>query len=232
MGIQRSFTSNKSTKKTSKFQKKSKSKTRSQENQSDLDSELNSDSSDDSPETDFLTSTSKSSSSSKNKHAPTASSIHERVSVIRPIPGLKTQSTLHKDVRFTAALGKVDYSKARKDYAFLDEYREKEIKELESMLKNKKLINKMDNEEIEELKYRLQSTKSRLQSLQAKDREDVVVKQHLKDTGKAFMKRSDKRRLIQTDRFDRMSSRQRSKVVERKRKRQLGKEMRQFEFNK
>lgn len=170
------------------------------------------------------------------KHAPTESSVKRPVSVVRPIPGLVAKpsepSLLYQDVRFETALGKADYKKARKAYAFLDEYREQEIENMENIMKNKELTSRMSSEELEDLKYRLQSTKSRLESLKSKDRESTVLKQHLKETGKTFLKRSDKRRLIQKDRFENMSSGQRTKAMERKRKRKLGKEMRAFEHGK
>ncbi|KAF6066670.1 hypothetical protein FOB64_004143 [Candida albicans] len=62
------------------------------------------------------------------------------VSRIRDIPGLpsRKQQTLHTDIRFDAAYGKADLAKARKDYAFLDEYRKQEIANMESLLKDKK----------------------------------------------------------------------------------------------
>lgn len=170
------------------------------------------------------------------KHAPRESSVKRPVSVVRPIPGLNAKSEepslLYQDVRFETALGKADYKKARKAYGFLDEYREQEIGNMEKILKNPEMKSRMSEAETQDLKYRLQSTKSRLESLKSKDRESVVLREHLKETGKTFLKRSDKRKLIQKDRFDNMSSGQRTKVMERKRKRKLGKEMRAFEHGK
>lgn len=192
--------------------------------------------SDDEPPEQHYSSFKGNNSKKSKKHAPTESSVKRPVSVVRPIPGLTPKSTepslLYQDVRFETALGKADYKKARKAYGFLDEYREQEIGNMEKIMKNPEMKSRMSEEEMQDLKYRLQSTKSRLESLKSKDRESVVLREHLKETGKTFLKRSDKRKLIQKDRFDNMSSGQRTKVMERKRKRKLGKEMRAFEHGK
>lgn len=180
--------------------------------------------------------TNKNVSKKTKKHAPTESSWKKPVSVVRPIPGLTPKQTepslLYQDVRFETALGKADYKKARKQYSFLDEYREQEIESMEKILKDKEMTSRMSEEELKDLKYRLQSTRSRLEALRSKDRESVVLKNHMKETGKAFIKRSDQRKLIQKDRFEHMSSSQRTKAMERKRKRKLGKEMRALEHGK
>lgn len=183
----------------------------------------------------------------KNKHAPKETKINHRpVSVVRDIPGL----VIHKrvdgdeeggmnggaggDVRFDTAFGRsIDYESARKQYAFLDEYREREIVEMEKILKDKKMLNRMDETEIEEMKYRLQSTKSKLETLKKKDRERTALKEYIKkDGGKKFLTRAEKRKVLLVDRFENMNSKQKNKAIERKRKRKLGKEMRALEFNR
>ncbi|KAK6459953.1 hypothetical protein DFJ63DRAFT_256321 [Scheffersomyces coipomensis] len=182
--------------------------------------------------------------SKRSKHAPSESSSKRPVSKIREIPGLKTQrdSTLYTDVRFDAAYGKADFHKIRKDYAFLDEYRQKEIKEMESIVKDKKSSSFLSYNELEEIKLRLQSLKSRVETMKNRDLDTKILKDYKKEqidqfkTGEKntpfFLKRSDKRKLLQKARFDRMKSGQREKVMERKRKKRLGKEFRQLEFNR
>lgn len=176
----------------------------------------------------------------KNKHAPSESSSKRPVSRIRDIPGLpsRKQQTLHTDIRFDAAYGKADLAKARKDYAFLDEYRKQEIANMESLLKDKK--SRLNDDEREEIKLQLQSLKSRMDTLKNRDLENSILSNYKKQQmesfkeGKVkkpyFLKRSDKRKILQKAKFDSMKPKQREKAMERKRKKRLGKEFRQLEF--
>ncbi|AWU75631.1 hypothetical protein CAS74_003958 [Pichia kudriavzevii] len=174
-----------------------------------------------------------------NKHAPKETrNIHRPVSVVRDIPGLEVknrESGLYGDVRFEKALGKeVDYEVVRKQYAFLDELREKEIAQMESILKDRKMLSRMTDGEIEDLKYRLQSTKSKLETLRRKDKEKEALKRYMreqkKESGGKFLTRAEKRKVVLVDRFENMNTKQKNKSIERKRKRKLGKEMRAMEF--
>lgn len=183
----------------------------------------------------------------KNKHAPVETKInHKPVSVVRDIPGLEIKKDythdgsvsglyMNRDIRFDTALGKsIDYEVVRKQYAFLDEYRESEIKEMEKILKDKKMLARMNESEINDLKYKLQSTKSKLESLKKKDREKEALKKYMREqkveNGGRFLTRAEKRKVVLVDRFENMNRKQQNKSVERKRKRKLGKEMRAMEF--
>ncbi|ODV87253.1 hypothetical protein CANARDRAFT_26671 [[Candida] arabinofermentans NRRL YB-2248] len=169
----------------------------------------------------------------RSKHAPTQQSIYTKPPKIREIPGLldgtKYAYSKHKDIRFDAAFGKVNTGEVRKNYAFLDNYRTNEINEMQKTLKNDK---KLDDYQREDLEYTIKSTKSRLESLKKHDFEKSVVKKYLKETGKEFVNRGEKRKLINVARFDGMKGKQREKVLERKRKKKLGKEMRELEFGR
>lgn len=173
-----------------------------------------------------------------HKHAPTEASSKKRPPKIREIPGLDNPKykTLYKDIRFDTALGKADLNKVRKDYKFLDEYRQKEINEIQSMLKNPKIKNKLSGREVEEMEYQAKSLKSRLDSLKNKDLEQDVLRKYKEQNkssngNKFYLKKSEQRKIIQKHKFENMKSSQREKVMERKRKRRLGKEFRQLEFN-
>ncbi|GAV51688.1 hypothetical protein ZYGR_0AF01590 [Zygosaccharomyces rouxii] len=178
----------------------------------------------------------------KNKHAPAEQSAKKPVSRVREIPGLhisKNQNPkLYQDIRFDKSTGgPTDSSIIRRRYGFLDEYRQREIEEMESMLKDRKLISKLPPEEVESIGKRLQSTKSRLQTMKSRDLEHNIVKEYEeslnKDNKNKFhLKRSERRKLVQKWKFEHMKSKQREKVMERKRKKRLGKEFKQFEFNK
>lgn len=179
----------------------------------------------------------------KNKHAPSESSSKKPVSKIRSIPGLdnvNNQSSLYTDIRFNAAYGKADLNKTRQNYAFLDEYRDKEIKEMEGILKNKKLSSKMSYRELEDIKQNLQSLKSRVKTLKNRDVEHKILKdfkhdqmQKIKDgkqVNQYYLKKSEQRKMIQKYKFDNMKASDREKTMERKRKKRLGKEFKQLEF--
>ncbi|QLQ79513.1 hypothetical protein HG537_0C01600 [Torulaspora globosa] len=178
----------------------------------------------------------------KNKHAPTEQSSKKRVSKIRKIPGLEVpkvrNSNLYKDIRFDKATGQpMDSTAARQRYKFLDEYRENEIKELESLLKDRKFKSKVPQDELEEMEQQLKSMKSKLQTVKNKELERKIVKDYEKELNKDnknkyHLKQNEKRKVIQKWKFDHMKAKQREKVMERKRKKRLGKEFKQFEFHK
>ncbi len=175
----------------------------------------------------------------KSKHAPTEASSKKPVSKIRQIPGLDNPKykTLYKDIRFDTALGKADLSKVRKDYKFLDDYRQSEIDQINKMLKDPKVKNKLSDREIRDMEYQAKSLKSRLDSLKNKDLQKEVLQKYKEQNkgtngGKFYLKKSEQRKIIQKHKFDTMKASQREKVMERKRKRRLGKEFKQLEFNK
>jgi ribosomal RNA-processing protein 36 len=178
-----------------------------------------------------------SSGKKKGKHAPTETSSKKKVSKIRQIPGLENpkQTSLYRDIRFDTAFGKADMNRIRKDYQFLDEYRKNEVQEINNMLKDPKMRNKLSQHEIEDLEYQSKSLRSRLDTMKNRDLEQQVVKKYKEERGikgNFFLKKSDKRKIIQKHKFENMKASQREKVVERKRKRKLGKEFRQLEFNR
>lgn len=185
---------------------------------------------------------SKDKNAKRNKHAPSEASSKRKVPRVREIPGLKSakDSSLYTDIRFDAAYGKADLNRVRKDYAFLDELRQKEIREMKATLKNDKLRRKMSHQEIEEMEHQVKSLQSRLDTLKNRDLSNKIVTAHKKDqmakmrTGEQvnpyYLKKSEQRKMIQKAKFDSMKSSQREKVMERKRKRKLGQEFRQLEF--
>lgn len=146
-------------------------------------------------------------------------------------------SNLYRDIRFDKSTGKaLDSSIIRKRYQFLDEYREKEIDELQKLLQDRKFLSKIDQGEREEMEQRLKSMKSRLQSMKNKDLEREILKEYESDMNKNnntryHLKKSEKRKVVQKWKFDHMKAKQREKVMERKRKKRLGKEFKQFEFH-
>lgn len=179
----------------------------------------------------------------KNKHAPTETSSKKPVSKIRKLEGMnpKYVNGLHQDIRFDAAFGKADLQEARKNYGFLDDYRQKEIDELQRMIKGKKTFNTLPYHEQNEIRFQLQSLKSRLDTMKNRDLQTKILDDYKKEqmdnfrSGKQaapyFLKKTEQRKLIQKAKFESMKPAQREKVMERKRKRKLGKEFKQLEFN-
>lgn len=216
---------------------------RNQRTNSKSNIESNSDSEEGPDEDEFFTNNQSNNKKKNNKHAPKETKIsHRPVSVVRDIPGLKIYNNRDNnnlsnnlDVRFDTALGKsLDYETIRKQYSFLDDYREKEINEMKRILKDKKLLSRLSDNEINEIKYKLQSTFSKLEALKKKDREKLALKNYIKenkDKSNKFLTRAEKRKVLLIDRFENMNSKQKNKSIERKRKRKLGKEMRQLEFS-
>ncbi|CUM54707.1 rRNA biogenesis protein RRP36 [Debaryomyces fabryi] len=174
----------------------------------------------------------------KNKHAPSEASSKRPVSKVRDIGGLENK-TMYRDIRFDPAYGKANLDDVRKNYSFLDDYRQQEVQEMEQVLKKDKNLSQFNKQKLE---FKVQSLKSRLDTLNNRDLENKILSEHKKEqlakfkSGKQanpyFLKKSDKRKLIQKAKFDNMKASQREKVMERKRKRRLGKEFKELEFNR
>lgn len=182
-------------------------------------------------------------SKKKHKHAPTETSSKKPVSKIRKLEvNPKYQNNLYQDIRFDTAYGKADLQETRKNYGFLDDYRKKEINDLQGMINDKKAFNRLSYYEQNDVRDNLQSLKSRLDTLKNRDLEYKILDDYKKEqmenfrSGKQsnpyFLKKSEQRKLIQKAKFDSMKPAQREKVMERKRKRKLGKEFRELEFRK
>lgn len=179
----------------------------------------------------------------KNKHAPSESSCKEPVSKIRQIPGLDTskyKESKFGDIRFDPAFGKANEAEVRKNYAFLDNYRQKEIQRISSILKDPKTGRVLSFNEREDLEYQLKALKSKMDSLKNKDfvskvRRDVKNKywDDVKEGKQGhYIKRSEQKKMIQVEKFKTMKKSQVDKVIERKRKKRLGKEYKNVEFLK
>lgn len=177
----------------------------------------------------------------RHKHAPSEQSSKRRVSRIRRIDGLDNNrnhgSSIYQDIRFDKSMGRAtDQDVVRRRYAFLDEYREKEISDLDGMLHDRKFMNKVSDRERESMEGELRSMKSRLQSVKNRDLEKNIVRDYEDKMNEGnqtrfHLKKADKRKVVQKWKFDHMKAKQREKVMERKRKKRLGKEFKQFEFH-
>lgn len=125
----------------------------------------------------------------------------------------------------------MDEAKARKAYAFLDEYRDSEMAELRVQIKKTK-----DAVQKEDLKRQLLSMESKKKARAKKDEEERIIEEHrakekeLVAQGKTpfYLKKSEQKKQVLTDRFAAMSKGQVDRAIERKRKKVAGKEKKEL----
>lgn len=177
-----------------------------------------------------------------NKHAPVELTSKKPVSRKRDFltSTAETKRPQARDPRFTplgpgastAAAGggsgsTIDEIKARKAYAFLDDYRASEMQELRATIKKTK-----DAAQREKLQRALLSMESRKKAQDRKDRERAVIEEHRKKEkelvkqGKTpfYLKKSEQKKRVLVDQFQGMKKRQVDKAIERRRKKVAGKE--------
>ncbi|EED12463.1 pre-rRNA processing protein, putative [Talaromyces stipitatus ATCC 10500] len=160
-----------------------------------------------------------------SKHAPTVQSSKMAVSRKRIVIEPPSNATKPRDPRFDPA---VSSSSARRNstsnaYTFLDEYRASEIKQLKDQLARTK-----DPKQREELKRQLTSAEDRQRTLENKKREREVLREHkqrekqlIKEGKKSqpyFLKKSELKKEVLKKKYESMGSRQRTKALERRRK--------------
>ncbi|KAK3297043.1 uncharacterized protein B0H64DRAFT_116567 [Chaetomium fimeti] len=176
-----------------------------------------------------------------SKHAPVELTSKKPVSRKRDFlaGAAETKKLQARDPRFTplgpgastaAAAGSgstIDEIKARKAYAFLDDYRESEMQELRATIKKTK-----DAAQKERLQKALLSMESRKKTQDRKDRERTVIEEHRKKEkelvkqGKTpfYLKKSEQKKRVLVDQFQGMKKKQVDKAIERRRKKVAGKE--------
>ncbi|KAM0248468.1 hypothetical protein ACHAP5_003414 [Fusarium lateritium] len=166
-----------------------------------------------------------------SKHAPQEQTSKKPVSRRREI--LPDNRRQYRDPRFDPLVGRVDEEKASKAYAFLDEYRDKEMADLRVKIKKSK-----DFYEKEDLKRQLQSMESRKKSNLRRQEEENLLKEHrqkekeLVAQGKTpfYLKRSEQKKQLLVNRYEGMSKGQVDRAIERKRKKVAGKEKKELDF--
>jgi ribosomal RNA-processing protein 36 len=175
-----------------------------------------------------------------SKHAPVEMTSKKQVSRRRDFLSAtaETKKAASRDPRFMplgAAAGsggsgsssKIDEIKARKAYAFLDDYRASEMQELRAAIK------KTRNEgEKEKLQKALLSMESRKKAQDRKDKERAVIEEHrrrekeLVRQGKTpfYLKKSEQKKRLLVDQFQGMKKKEADRAIERRRKKMAGKE--------
>jgi ribosomal RNA-processing protein 36 len=180
-----------------------------------------------------------------SKHAPAVQSSKRMVSRKRKVVDVK--KPVFRDPRFDNMGGAApDENTLGHRYAFLNDYRASEIAELRSTIRKSK-----NEAEKERLKKKLLSMESQQKAREAKEKQQDIVRDHKKKEkelikqGKQpfFLKKgmyfalslvvmyadtylAEQKKLALIDRFQNMKSKQRDKVIERRRKKVTSKERR------
>jgi ribosomal RNA-processing protein 36 len=184
----------------------------------------------------------KSRPSRPSKHAPAVQSsrraVSRRLDVFDPSPSLKS-----RDPRFDPLIQSSSANDptasiiANKNYSFLTSYQADEILALKSQIKKSK-----SPDDAATLKRQLMSLEAKLRRAEALNTEKDILQKHKAEEREAiksgakeqpyFLKKSDVRKEVLTQRFEGMSKKARDKAVERKRKRDKGKESRDMPWTR
>lgn len=179
-----------------------------------------------------------------SKHAPAVQSSKRQVTRKRNV--IEVKKSTFRDPRFDNISGaRPDENTLMKRYAFLDEYKASEMAELRTAIKKTK-----NEEEKEKLKRKLLSMESQKKSREAKEKQQEITREHKKKEkelvkqGKKpfYLKKctiifsainlysptnsllAEQKKRVLIDRFQNMKSKQRDKVIERRRKKAVAKE--------
>lgn len=160
-----------------------------------------------------------------SKHAPVELSSKKAVSRKREVVPIQKRN--HRDPRFDPLGGAVDEEKTKKNYSFLNTYRDSEISELRSAVRETK-----DNEGRETLKRTLLSMESRRKAQEMKEEQQEVLRKHRKEEkeriehGKRpfYLKKAEQKQVALITRFESMKGKQIDKVIERRRKKKAARE--------
>ncbi|KAA8643244.1 hypothetical protein EYZ11_008498 [Aspergillus tanneri] len=178
--------------------------------------------------------------SRSSKHAPTIQSSKHAVSRKRTIiepPSIPKSRDPRFDPTVMSHNSRSNPEAAEKAYAFLDDYRAAELKDLKERLAKTK-----NPGEKEELKYLIRSSSDRLRAMENKKREKEILADHKKREkqlireGKKstpyFMKKSDLKKQVLLKKYENMNSKDRAKALERRRKKMASKERKEMPFER
>jgi ribosomal RNA-processing protein 36 len=168
-----------------------------------------------------------------SKHAPTEISSKKAVSRKREVVPVPKRE--FRDPRFEPLSGFVDEAKVRAAYSFLDDYREDEIKELKSAIKTAK-----DEDAKDKLKRALMSMESKKKAQMRKQKEQEILDKHRKaekelvKQGKQpfYLKKAEQKKRVLLDQFGGLKGKKLDHVIERRRKKQEGREKKKMPFKR
>lgn len=165
--------------------------------------------------------------SRSSKHAPAELSSKKAVSRRREV--VQTRRLDYRDPRFEPLSGPIDEAKLRKNYSFLETYRDLETAELRAAI-----LTSRDADSLEKLKKALRSLESRKKAEAVKDQEQAILRAYrakekeLVIQGKKpfYLKRGERKRLALVEQFEGLKDKQVDKIVERRRKKKTARERR------
>ncbi len=139
-----------------------------------------------------------------------------------------------------AGTAAADEDRARRAYAFLDEYREAEMTRLREAVRA--AARGKDEAAREELKRALASMQDRKQAQQRRDEERALIAEHrrrekelVREGAKSqpfYLKRSEQRKQLLVDRFAHMKKSQVDHTIERRRKKLASRERREMPMSR
>lgn len=167
-----------------------------------------------------------------SKHAPMVQSSKHAVSRKRTIiepPAVSKSRDPRFDPTVVGKNGRMPAASSENAYSFLNDYRAAELKDLKE-----KLAKTKDPDQKEELKRAVRSTTDRLRESENRKREQKILAEHKKREkqmireGKKstpyYMKKSDLKKEVLLSKYGEMNARDRSKALERRRKKTASKE--------
>ncbi|KAE8353551.1 rRNA biogenesis protein rrp36 [Aspergillus coremiiformis] len=171
-----------------------------------------------------------------SKHAPMVQSSKHAVSrkrtVVEP-PSVPKSRDPRFDPTVLGQSGRHDAQSARKAYSFLDDYRSSELEDLKA-----KFAKSRNADEKEALKSEIRSTSDRLRAIENKRREEEILaghkkreKQLIREGKKStpyYMKKSELKKQVLLKKYENMNSKERTKALERRRKKITSKERKEM----
>jgi ribosomal RNA-processing protein 36 len=163
-----------------------------------------------------------------SKHAPTAMPANRAVGRYREV--VEVPKSKARDPRFDVTSGNLDRNAIQSRYSFLNNYQTDELTSLKKALKDPKA--KLSADQREKLQRKMVSLESKVSASKAREREEKVRREHRKQEREAvaqgkkpfYLKKSDVKKQALVDRFEGMKSRQKDKVIQRRRKKLAAKE--------
>ncbi|PLB33578.1 putative pre-rRNA processing protein [Aspergillus candidus] len=179
--------------------------------------------------------------SRSSKHAPAVQTSKRAVSrkrtVVEPPAIQKSRDPRFDPTVLSQGGGQHNPEAALKAYAFLDEYRSAELKEMKEKLRRTK-----NPAEKEALQRSIRSAADRERAIANRRREKDVVAEHKKrekqliregkKSNPYFLKNSEMKKQVLLKKYDNMNSKERTKALERRRKKVASKERKQMPMDR
>ncbi|THY33020.1 DUF947-domain-containing protein [Aureobasidium pullulans] len=160
-----------------------------------------------------------------SKHAPMSQASNRQVTRKRQVIDVPKRQV--RDPRFGPLGGPVDDTEISKKYSFINDYQDSEMAELKAAIKKTK---SEDDKAV--LKRKLLSMESKKKARENKEREQEVIREHRKKEKEAiaqgknpfYLKKSEQKQQALVNKFDSMKSKDRERLIERRRKKVSQKE--------